>query len=113
MPRHDRFTRDDGDIAIQATGQTLTFLTTAPIRNDPVDPATRSFNEIMRLLDHLPPSFPFRGTIIGAVPQPVRKVGPLDLDPVSPMNFGFKWGVDPCSTSNRSVRPPSSRSAAP
>ena len=76
-------------------GQTLSFLTTAPVRNDPIDPATRSFNEIMRLLDRLPQSFPFRGTIIGAVPKPVRKVGPLELDPVSPMNFGFKWGVDP------------------
>ena len=76
-------------------GQTLSFLTTAPVRNDPIDPATRSFNELMRLLDRLPQSFPFRGTIIGAVPKPVRKVGPLELDPVSPMNFGFKWGVDP------------------
>jgi hypothetical protein len=76
-------------------GQTLNFLTTAPVRNDPVDPAVRSFNEIMRLLDHLPQTFPFRGMIIGAVPKPVKKVGPLELDPVSPMNFGFKWGVDP------------------
>ena len=55
-------------------GQTVSFLTTVPVRNDPVDPATRSFNEIMRLLDHLPPSFPFRGTIIGAVPKPVRSM---------------------------------------
>jgi len=47
-------------------GQTVTFLTTAPVRNDPVDPATRSFVEIMRLLDRLPQSFPFRGSIIGA-----------------------------------------------
>jgi len=76
-------------------GQTVTFLTTAPVRNDPVDPATRSFVEIMRLLDRLPQSFPFRGSIIGAVPAPVRKVGPLELDPVSPMSFGFQWGVKP------------------
>lgn len=76
-------------------GQTVTFLTTAPVRNDPVDPATRSFTEIMRLLDRLPQSFPFRGSIIGAVPAPVRKVGPLELDPVSPMSFGFQWGVKP------------------
>ena len=76
-------------------GQTVSFLTTVPVRNDPVDPATRSFNEIMRLLDHLPPSFPFRGTIIGAVPRPVLKVGPLELDPISPMSFGFQWGVKP------------------
>jgi peptidoglycan hydrolase-like protein with peptidoglycan-binding domain len=76
-------------------GQTVSFLTTVPVRNDPVDPATRSFNEIMRLLDHLPQSFPFRGTIIGAVPRPVQKVGPLELDPVSPMSFGFQWGVKP------------------
>jgi hypothetical protein len=65
------------------------------VRNDPVDPATRSFSEIMRLLDRLPQSFPFRGTIIGAVPKPITKVGPLELDPVGPLNFGFKWGVDP------------------
>jgi hypothetical protein len=76
-------------------GQTVSFLTTVPVRSDPVDPATRSFNEIMRLLDRLPPSFPFRGTIIGAVPRPVLKVGPLELDPVSPMSFGFQWGVKP------------------
>jgi peptidoglycan hydrolase-like protein with peptidoglycan-binding domain len=76
-------------------GQTVSFLTTAPLRSDPVDPATRSFTEIMRLLDRLPQSFPFRGTIIGAVPTPVRKVGPLELDPVSPMSFGFQWGVKP------------------
>lgn len=87
------------------TGQALTFLTTAPVRNDPIDPATRTFSEIMRLLDHLPQSFPFRGTIIGAVPKPVQKVGPLDLDPVSPMNFGFKWGVDPLFDL-KSVGPP-------
>jgi len=76
-------------------GQTVSFLTTVPVRNDPVDPATRSFVEIMRLLDHLPQSFPFRGAIIGAVPRPVLKVGPLALDPVSPMSFGFQWGVKP------------------
>jgi peptidoglycan hydrolase-like protein with peptidoglycan-binding domain len=76
-------------------GQTVSFLTTVPVQNDPVDPTTRSFNEIMRLLDRLPQSFPFRGAIIGAVPRPVQKVGPLELDPVSPMSFGFQWGVKP------------------
>jgi peptidoglycan hydrolase-like protein with peptidoglycan-binding domain len=86
-------------------GQTVSFLTTVPVRNDPVDPATRSFTEIMRLLDHLPPSFPFRGTIIGAVPRPVQKVGPLELDPVAPMSFGFQWGVKPVFDL-KSVGPP-------
>ena len=81
--------------ALTASGQAVTFVTTAPVRNDPIDPATRSFSEIMRLLDRLPQSFPFRGTIIGAVPKPVTKVGPLELSPVSPMNFGFQWGVEP------------------
>ncbi len=76
-------------------GQTVTFVMTAPVRNDPVDPATASFLEIMRLLDRLPPTFPFRGSILGAVPKPVKKVGLLELDPVSPMNFGFQWGVKP------------------
>ena len=81
--------------ALTPTGQTMTFVITAPVRNDPVDPATASFLEIMRLLDRLPPTFPFRGSILGAVPRPVKKVGPLELDPVSPMSFGFQWGVDP------------------
>ena len=76
-------------------GQTVSLLTTVPVRNDPLDPATRSFTEIMRLLDRLPQSFPFRGAIIGAVPRPVQKVGILQLDPVSPMSFGFQWGVKP------------------
>lgn len=81
--------------ALTPVGQTMTFLLTAPVRNDPVDPATASFVEIMRLLNNLPPTFPFRGTIIGAVPKPVKKVGPLELDPVTPMTFGFQWGVKP------------------
>jgi hypothetical protein len=81
--------------ALTSSGQAVTFLSTAPVRNDPVDPAVRSFNQIIALLEHLPQSFPFRGTIIGAVPKPVKKVGVLELDPVTPMNFGFKWGVDP------------------
>ncbi|HEU5134951.1 MAG TPA: peptidoglycan-binding domain-containing protein [Steroidobacteraceae bacterium] len=76
-------------------GQTLTFLLTTPVRNDPVDPAMASFLQIMRLLNQLPQNFPFRGAILGAVPKPVKKIGPLELDPVKPMNFGFQWGVDP------------------
>jgi hypothetical protein len=77
------------------TGQTMTFVLTTPVRNDPLDPAMASFVEIMRLLDRLPPTFPFRGAIIGAVPKPVKKIGPLQLDPVAPMSFGFQWGVKP------------------
>ncbi len=76
-------------------GQTLTFILTTPVQNDPVDPATTSYQQIMRLLDQLPPTFPFRGAILGVVPKPLKKVGPLDLDPVSPMTFGFQWGVKP------------------
>jgi len=80
---------------LTSSGQTFTFAMTAPVRNDPVDPATASFQEIMRLLDRLPPSFPFKASILGAIPRPVTKVGPLQLDPVSPITFGFKWGVSP------------------
>jgi hypothetical protein len=75
-------------------GQALNFNVTAPVRNDPRDPVA-SFNQIVQLLDSLPPNFPFRAALIGAVPKPVKKVGPLELDPVSPMSFGFKWGVKP------------------
>ena len=81
--------------ALTPVGQTMKFVLTAPARNDPIDPAMASFVEITRLLNQLPQSFPFRGAIIGAVPKPVKKVGPLELDPVSPMNFGFQWGVSP------------------
>jgi len=81
--------------ALTPTGQTMTFVMNAPVRNDPVDPATASFLEIMRLLDGLPQTFPFRGAILGAVPKPVKKIGLLELDPVSPMSFGFQWGVSP------------------
>ena len=81
--------------ALTPVGQTVSFVITSPVRSDPVDPATASFLEIMRLLDRLPQNFPFRGSILGAVPKPVKKVGVLELDPVSPMTFGFQWGVKP------------------
>lgn len=81
--------------ALTPVGQTMTFAVTTPVRNDPRDPALASFQQITQLLSALPPSFPFRGAIIGAVPKPVKKVGPLQLDPVAPMNFGFQWGVKP------------------
>jgi len=81
--------------ALNQRGQALNFGLTAPVRNDPVDPTVASFNQLMRLVSSLPPNFPFRATLIGAVPTPVKKVGPLELDPVTPMSFGFKWGVEP------------------
>lgn len=81
--------------ALTPAGQTMSFAATSPVRNDPADPALASFNQITHFLNALPPSFPFRGAIIGAVPKPVKKVGPLQLDPVSPMTFGFQWGVKP------------------
>jgi len=81
--------------ALTPPGLTMTFLLTTPVRNDPVDPAMASFQQIMRIVNQLPQNFPFRGAIIGAVPKPVKKVGPLALDPVKPMSFGFQWGVDP------------------
>jgi hypothetical protein len=80
--------------ALNQRGQALTFNVTAPVRNDPRDPVA-SFNHIVHLLNGLPPNFPFRAALIGAVPKPVKKVGPLELDPVAPMQFGFKWGVKP------------------
>ena len=81
--------------ALNQRGQAFTFALTAPVRNDPFDPAVASFNQIMHLLNGLPSNFPFRATLIDAVPKPVKKVGPLGLDPVTPMSFGFKWGVKP------------------
>jgi hypothetical protein len=91
--------------ALTPAGQTMTLVITSPVRSDPVDPAAATFAEIMRLLDHLPQTFPFRGTILGAVPRPVRKIGPLELDPVSPMTFGFQWGAKP-EFDFKSIGPP-------
>lgn len=81
--------------ALTPAGQTMTFAFTTPVRNDPLDPAMASFTQLTHLLNGLPPNFPFRGAIVGAVPKPVKKVGPLQLDPVAPMTFGFQWGVKP------------------
>lgn len=86
-------------------GQMLNLTLTAPVRNDPLDPKVASFNQIMQLVNSLPPNFPFRALLIDQVPRPVKKVGPLELDPVSPMSFGFKWGVAPLFDL-KSVGPP-------
>lgn len=86
-------------------GQALNLTLTTPVRSDPADPAQASFDQIMQLLSFLHPNFPFRAFIIGQVPKPVKKVGPLELDPVAPMSFGFQWGVDPVFDL-KSVGPP-------
>ncbi|MBL8251926.1 MAG: peptidoglycan-binding protein [Candidatus Competibacter sp.] len=91
--------------ALNQRGQALNLTLTAPVRNDPVDPNVRSYQQIMHLLNFLPSDFPFRAFLIDKVPKPVKKVGPLELDPVKPMSFGFKWGVKPLFDL-KSVGPP-------
>jgi len=73
--------------SLNSGGQILNLKLTVPARNDPRDPALKSFQQIIQVLETLPPNFPFRATIIGAVPNPVKKIGGLDL--------GFKWGIAP------------------
>ena len=73
--------------ALNGRGQLLALSLTVPSRNDPEDPALTSFKQIVQVLETLPPNFPFRAQIIGAVPNPVKKIGDID--------FGFQWGVDP------------------
>lgn len=73
--------------ALNTTGQILNLTLNAPSRNDPDDPALKSFRQIVQLLDTLPPNFPFRAMIINAVPNPVKKIGDLE--------FGFQWGIEP------------------
>ncbi|CAN5150338.1 hypothetical protein BH20ACI1_BH20ACI1_24930 [soil metagenome] len=73
--------------SLNPQGQTLNLTITVPSRNDPQDPAVRSFNQIVQLLETLPPNFPFRTAIIGAVPNPIKKIGDLSL--------GFDWGISP------------------
>ena len=69
------------------TGQLIVLNLTVPARNDPVDPALKSFRQIVQLLETLPPNFPFRAAIVGAVPNPVKVIGDIAS--------GFKWGIDP------------------
>jgi peptidoglycan hydrolase-like protein with peptidoglycan-binding domain len=68
-------------------GQLLTLSLTVPTRNDPVDPALKSFRQIVQVLQTLPANFPFKATLIGAVPNPVKVIGDI--------SSGFQWGVDP------------------
>jgi hypothetical protein len=87
-------------------GQALQLTLTGPARNDPLDPRVTSFNQIMQLVNSLPPDFPFRASLIDLVPKPVRKLGPLELDPVEPITFGFKWGGIKPLFDLKSVGPP-------
>ncbi len=73
--------------SLNSQGQTLNLKLTVPARNDPRDPALKSFQQIVQLLETLPPNFPFRAAIIGAVPNPIKKIGDLGL--------GFNWGIAP------------------
>lgn len=68
-------------------GQVLALGLTVPVRNDPLDPALKTFRTIVQLLETLPPNFPFRATLIGAVPSPIKVIGDI--------SSGFKWGVEP------------------
>jgi peptidoglycan hydrolase-like protein with peptidoglycan-binding domain len=68
-------------------GQVLALSLTVPTRNDPTDPALKSFRQIVNLLETLPASFPFRAALIGAVPNPVKVVGDI--------SSGFRWGIEP------------------
>lgn len=79
-------------------GQVLALNLTVPSRNDPLDPALKSFRQIVQLLETLPPNFPFRAQIIGAVPNPVKVIGDLS-------RAGFKWGVDPVFDLNKLAGP--------
>ena len=69
------------------SGQLLALSLTVPFRNDPLDPGLRTFRQLVQVLQTLPPNFPFRATLIGAVPNPVKVIGDVDS--------GFKWGVEP------------------
>ena len=82
---------------LTAQGQLLTLLVTVPVRNDPMDPTLRSQQQVLQLLQSLPPNFPFRAALLGAVPQPTKIDGTLDK--------GFKWGVAPVFELNKVAAP--------
>ncbi len=83
---------------LTSQGQTLAFMLNVPVRNDPIDPTARSQQQVLQLLQTLPPNFPFRAAIIGAVPQPAKLSGDIDK--------GFNWGIDPVSDLKQLGPPP-------
>jgi len=92
------FPSSSAPVPALGNGQGLVLNLTVPARNDPVDPALRSFRQIVQLLDTLPPNFPFRAQIIGAVPNPIKVIGDIDS--------GFKWGIDPVFDLKKLSGPP-------
>lgn len=101
--------------ALAPQGQLLTLTLSVPARNDPLDPALRSFQQIIQLLDSLPPNFPFRAALIGAVPTPAAPQPNFPSGLTSPVptpfkrpgdfNTGFKWGIDPVFDLKKAASP--------
>lgn len=79
------------------TGQVLALNLTVPTRNDPVDPALKRFRQIVQVLQNLPDKFPFKATLIGAVPNPVAVIGDVAS--------AFQWGVTPLFDLKKIPRP--------
>ena len=81
--------------ALTPAGQTMTFVITpryGMIRWTPRRPASwRSCGSWIACRRHSPSGEPS----LALYRDLSRKSGLLDLDPVSPMSFGFKWGVKP------------------
>lgn len=75
---------------INPAGQVLNLSMAVPSRSDPADPAQKSYQQIVGLLQTLPSNFPFRAAIIDAVPKPVTVPAG-----VGTVKFGFDWGVSP------------------
>jgi hypothetical protein len=61
------------------------FTLTVPTRQDPSDPAIRSRQTILALIDDLPVNSRFKAMLGSLVPNPVKKIN----NPAT----GFKWGV--------------------
>ena len=72
---------------LSAPGNALGFKITVPTRKDPDDPAVRSRQAIVELIDDLPVNSKFKAFLISKVPNAVTKI--------SPPESGFQWGVAP------------------
>jgi hypothetical protein len=65
----------------------LAFKFTVPTRKDALDPAVRSRQTIVEMIDNLPLNSKFKAFLSSQVPDPVTKI--------SPPSSGFKWGAAP------------------
>jgi hypothetical protein len=72
---------------LATTSNALNLKLTVPTRQDSLDPAVRSRQAIVEMIENLPVNSKFKAFIVSQVPNTVEKI--------SPPSSGFQWGLAP------------------